>query len=323
MTKFIIRRILISIPVLFVISLLTYAFINLAPGDPISAMSDELTITAGGGMEGAVSEGLRRRMGLDKPWPVRYVLWLRELANGNFGRSYSTGEKVINEIGRRMIPTLELTAVTLVLSTVFGVLFGVIAALKQYSVYDYGLSIVALFGVSIPAFFFALLMLYIFAAVLGWFPSHGMNTYGTEFSIWDNLHHLALPAFVLAIESMAGNTRYGRTAMLEVMKSDYVTTARAKGLSEYVVIGRHAFRNALLPMITITTLRLPFLFGGAILIEFMFAWPGMGQLSVTAVFNRDYTVLMGLAMVTSVIVLSANLLADVLYAYADPRIRVS
>ncbi len=323
MTKYIVRRVLISVPVLVVITILTYAFINLAPGDPISAMSDGLDITAGGGMQGVATEAQRKRFGLDKPWPVRYVLWLRELATGNLGRSYATGEPVLTEIGRRMVPTLELTSIALVLSTVFGTLFGVIAALKQYSAYDYGLSIAALFGVSIPGFFFALLCLYLFVAVLGWFPSHGMNTYGQPFSIWDNLYHLILPASVLAIESMAGMTRYGRTAMLEVMKSDYVTTARSKGLTEYVVIGRHAFSNALLPLITISTLRLPFLFGGAILIEFMFAWPGMGQLSITAVRNRDYTMLMGLALFIAVIVLVANLLADILYAYADPRIRVS
>jgi peptide/nickel transport system permease protein len=146
---------------------------------------------------------------------------------------------------------------------------------------------------------------------------------GKDFSIVSNLYHLTLPALVLSIDSMSGNTRYARTAMLEVMRSDFVRTARAKGLSELSVTGSHAFRNALLPLITITTLRLPFLFSGALLIEFMFAWPGMGRLSVQAIFLRDYTLLMGLTMILTALVLFANLLADIMYAYADPRIRIS
>ena len=145
---------------------------------------------------------------------------------------------------------------------------------------------------------------------------------GAEFSLVSNLHHLVLPAVVLSLESMAGNTRYARTAMLEVMQSDYVRTARAKGLPELAVIGRHAFQNALMPLITVTTLRLPGLFSGALLIEFMFAWPGMGRLSVEAIYLRDYTLLMGLTMIIATLVLGANLLADIMYAYADPRIRV-
>ena len=187
------------------------------------------------------------------------MIWLRELATGNFGYSYQSGQPVLEIIRARVLPTLELTSVSLVLSVVMGTLFGVIAALRQYSIYDYVLSVAALVGLSIPTFFFALLALYVFAAVWPIFPSFGMTTYGSDFSVLDNLHHLILPATVLAIDSMASNTRYARTAMLEVMRSDYVTTARAKGLGEFSVIVRHAFQNALLPLITITTLRLPFL----------------------------------------------------------------
>ena len=185
-----------------------------------------------------------------------------------------------------VLPTLELTSVSLVLSVVFGTLFGVIAALRQYSVYDYALSLAALLGVSIPTFFFALMALYVFVAVWEIFPSHGMVDVGQDFTITSNLYHLVLPALVLSIDSMAGTTRYARTAMLEVMDSDYVRTARAKGLTEMAVMGRHAFRNALLPLITITTLRLPFLFSGALIIEFMFAWPGMGRLSIEAYLSE-------------------------------------
>ena len=316
MQQYIIRRLLVSIPVLLVISIMTYGFANLVPGDPVSAMADPELMTGSGG------DALRERLGLNQPVHIRYVIWLREVLTGNFGYSYHSGEPVLKVIGRAVLPTVELTSVALVMSVVLGTVFGVVAALRQYSVYDYTLSIAALFGVSIPVFFFALVALYLFVALWELFPSHGMAIAGAEFSLVSNLHHLVLPAVVLSLESMAGNTRYARTAMLEVMQSDYVRTARAKGLPELAVIGRHAFQNALMPLITVTTLRLPGLFSGALLIEFMFAWPGMGRLSVEAIYLRDYTLLMGLTMIIATLVLGANLLADIMYAYADPRIRV-
>lgn len=316
MTIYILRRLLIFVPMLIAVSIMTYLFINLAPGDPVSAMIDpEL-------MVGGASDALRERMGLNQPVWIRYVLWLRELVTGNFGYSYGNGQPVLQLIGSRILPTMELTAVALIVSTLSGTLFGVLAALRQYSVYDYTLTVASLAGLSIPTFFFALIALYLFVGVWPIFPSFGMRSYGQPFSIWNNLYHLVLPATVLSIDSMASNSRYARTAMLEVMRADYVRTAQAKGLSQFKVVSRHAFRNALLPLITITTLRLPFLFGGAIIIEYMFAWPGMGQLSIQAVNARDYTVLMGLTFFVTFFVLSANLLADILYAYADPRIRV-
>ena len=252
--------------------------------------------------------------------PVRYVLWLGRLVRGDLGFSYWTGRPALHEIAIRIIPTLELTITALVISTVLGVLFGVIAALHQYSLYDYVLSFLSLFGISIPIFFFALVALLLFAAHWELFPPYGMTSLTHGFSLRDHLHHLVLPASVLSIESMAGQTRYTRTAMLEV---DYVRTARAKGLSELRVVGRHAFRNALLPLITVTTLRLPGLLGGAIIIENIFAWPGMGRLALDSVQHRDYTVLMGLTFFIATLILAANLLADVLYAYADPRVRVT
>ena len=321
MSTYIFRRLLVAIPLLLAITIMTFTFINLAPGDPVDALIDPEFFVAGAG------DALRKRMGLDKPVHVRYIIWFRELMTGNFGYSYQFGVPVLSMIKDRMIPTLELTIVSLVAATVFGTALGVVQALRQYSFFDYSLSVGALMGISIPAFFFALLTLYIFVAVLGWFPSYGMQSYAERFDSWwpkftDHVHHLILPASVVAIESLAGNMRYARTAMLEVMRSDYVRTAQAKGLSQWVVIGRHAFRNALLPLVTITTLRLPSLIGGIIIIERMFAWPGMGQLSIQSVTDRDYTVLMGLAFFTAILVLGANLLADLLYAVIDPRIRV-
>ena len=317
MQRYILRRLIIAVPVMFIISIMTFGFANAVPGDPVSAMADPEMLKGAGG------DALRERLGLDKSVPVRYGIWLREILTGNLGYSYHSGEPVTRVIGRAVLPTVELTAVSFVLSVVLGTVFGVIAALRQYSIYDYSLTVFSLFGLSIPTFFFALLALWIFVAVFPLMPSHGMVTAGEPFNIIDNLYHLALPALVLSIDTMATNTRYARTAMLEVLNSDYVRTARAKGMSEYNVIGRHAFRNAIMPLITITTLRLPFLFSGALLIEFMFAWPGMGRLSVEAIYLRDYTLLMGLTLIVTGMVLFANLLADILYTFADPRVRVS
>ena len=368
MTKYIVRRVLIAIPMLLAISIMTYTFINLAPGDPVDAMIDPEFFVGGAG------DKLRARMGLDKPIHERYILWLIEVspfssscAKGdpacdtlrldkvpgtdswpfptdiiptalnlkiwppdvNLGYSYQFGVSVMSMIRSRIIPTLELTIVSLLAATVIGTALGVVQALRQYSFLDYSFSVGALFGISIPAFFFALLTLYIFVAILGWFPSYGMRDYTiTKFDIFNlshllnHAHHLILPVAVVMIESLAGNMRYMRTAMLDVMRSDYVRTAQAKGLSSWLVFGRHAFRNALLPLVTITTLRLPGLIGGIIIIEFMFAWPGMGQLGIRAISDRDYTIIMGLAMITATLVLFSNLLADVLYAFVDPRVRV-
>ena len=368
MSKYIIRRALIAIPMLLAISIMTYTFINLAPGDPVDAMIDPEFFVGGAG------DKLRARMGLDKPIHERYLLWLIEVSpfssscakrdpacdtlrldkvpgtdswpfptdiipttlnlkiwppDVNLGYSYQFGVSVMSMIRSRIVPTLELTIVSLLAATVIGTALGVVQALRQYSLFDYSFSVGALFGISIPPFFFALIALYIFVAVLGWFPSYGMRDYTiTKFDILNlshllnHAHHLILPVAVVMIESLAGNMRYMRTAMLDVMRSDYVRTAQAKGLSSWLVFGRHAFRNALLPLVTISTLRLPGLIGGIIIIEFMFAWPGMGQLGIRAISDRDYTIIMGLAMITATLVLFSNLLADVLYAFVDPRVRV-
>ena len=320
MQAYILRRVLISVPLLLLIAVSTFGFINLAPGDAIDAMIDPQELEAGA----QDLERLREAMGLNRSVPERFVVWLGQIVRGNLGYSYYTGEPVLKRISAKILPTLELTATAMILSTVLGTIFGIIAALRQYSMYDYTLGIASLFGVSIPTFFFALLALYLFAFVWEIFPSHGMGYVpGEGLSLRLNIYHLILPALVLSIDTMAGKTRYARTAMLEVLKADYVTTARAKGLSEHVVVLRHGFRNALVPLITVTMLRLPGLFGGALLVEAIFTWPGMGQLTIQAVGQRDYPMIMGLTMIVSTLVLLANLAADLLYAYADPRVRVN
>ena len=319
MGGYIVRRFLIAIPMVIGISVITFVLANLAPGDPITALMnpEEMAI-----MSDEFMEARRRQLGLDKPIPVRYVIWLGQIARGNFGFSFATGQPVLSSIGARFGPTLELTFTALFIGTVGGVILGVLAALRQYSAYDYALSFLSLIGLSIPVFFMALIGLFLLVFKLPLFPSHGMaSELGVPFNLGDNLYHLALPASVLSIELLAVSTRFARTAMLEVLHSDFVTTARAKGLSEWQVVGRHAFRNAALPLITITSLRLPLLFSGALIIEQMFAWPGMGRLTVSAIYNTDYPVLMGLTFFIAVSVLASNLLADILYAVADPRIR--
>ena len=318
MGKYILRRLIIAVPMCFFISLITFLVANLAPGDPVSAMVDPSTMA---GLPDDYFELRLKELGLDKPMYVRFFIWLGQVVQGNLGYSYINGIPVIERIGIRVLPTLELAGAALIIGTVGGTFFGVVAALKQYSVYDYVLSFFSLFGIAIPTFFFALVALYFVSYQIELFPAFGMTNADHGFSIIDNLYHLILPASILSIDLMAGTARYARTAMLEVLHSDYMKTARAKGLSEYVVLGRHAFRNALLPLITITTLRLPFLFGGAIVIEFMFAWPGMGRLAIRSIEARDYMTLMGLTLIVGITVLASNLLADILYALTDPRIR--
>ena len=306
-----------SLPLLLVISIIAFTFINLAPGSPIDAM-----INPSLGLTTQQEQNMRESLGLNKPLPVRYVLWLGQALQGNLGYSYNSHTPVLSRIGERLGPTLELMGAALLVSTVVGALFGILAAVKVYSPWDYVLGGISLLGFSVPSFFLALIALYVFAARLQVLPAFGMSTGANASFVGDNLYHLILPALVLSVELMATLTRYTRSAMLEVLHADYVTTARSKGLGNVTVIGRHAFRNALLPLITVVSLRLPVLVGGAIVVEAVFQWPGMGQLSVQAIQQRDYPVLMGLTIMISIIVLVANLLADVLYAYADPRIRV-
>ena len=319
MGSYLLRRLTLFIPMLFGITIITFLVANLAPGDPISAL-----ISPEDQLREEDLERMRKALGLDKPIPVRYVIWVKELVTGNFGFSYFTKQPVMDRVGPRLLPTIELTGVALVLSLLMGLVFGVISALRHYSFWDYALSVVSLIGLSIPTFFFGLVALLLFGLVWQVLPVYGMSS-GEETTlpgkIIDNLEHIILPALILSIDLVATNTRYARTAMLEVLGADYVRTARSKGLSNWVVFLRHGLRNALLPIITITSLRLPLLLGGAIVIEIVFSWPGLGQLSVDAIHQRDYPVLMALTLFLSTMVLASNLVADVLYAYADPRIR--
>ena len=303
-------------PILLGVTILVFTMINLAPGDPIAAMvPPEL------GLSGPALQAYKESLGLDKPLPLRYAIWLGELGRGNLGYSYISQRPVTRIILDRLWPTLELTLSALVISVLLGVTLGVVSAVKQYSALDYALTLLSFVGVSTPGFFAGMGALYVFALKVGWFPTSGMVTPGADLGLLDNLRHLALPALVLGLERTAALVRYTRSSMLEVIRQDYITTARAKGVRERVVIGAHAFRNALIPLITVVGLSLPFLFSGAVFIEVIFSWPGMGSLAVNAINQRDYPVIMGFNLVAATVVLSANLLADLAYSFADPRIR--
>ncbi len=318
MIRYIIRRLLISFPILIGITMITYAAYTLAPGDPFSAFIDPASP-----MPPEAIQQLKEEFGMDKPLPVRYAIWLRELAKGNMGFSYASRRPVSQVIGDRLPATLQLTLTSLFIALAVGIPLGVYSALHQYSKMDFALTFAAFFMVSVPAFFFALGAIWIFSLRLDLFPVQGMNTPGATNVLLDRLRHLALPATVLGLERIAGYLRYTRSSVLEVLSQDYMTTARAKGLTERAVLWGHGFRNALITLITIVTLGLPGLFGGAFIIEWMFAWPGIGQLGINSINARDYPTLMGTALIGSFLVLISNLLADVLYAVVDPRIRYS
>lgn len=318
MGRFLLRRIMISIPVLLGITVSMYIIVNLAPGDPVTALMNPEQM-ANMGPEWIESQ--KESLGLNKPLPVRYFLWLKETATGNLGFSSTDRMPVAEKIGERIWPTLKLMGVVIVMSLLVGVPLGVISALRQYSFIDYFLTVLGFLTVSIPSFFLALILIYLFSLKLDWLPATGMYTVGQVRSFSDSLSHIIIPALVLGLGQAAPIIRYTRASLLETIKQDYVTTARAKGLAEMRVVSRHALRNALIPIITVVALNVPSLVGGTVIIEQVFAWPGMGSLAIGAVQARDYNLLMGINLIAATMILMSNLLADAVYALVDPRIK--
>jgi len=316
MRRYLVRRVLTSVPVFIGITIIMFFLINSAPGDPLVALLSPEAIR-----DEQMLQQIRHQLGLDKPMPVRYAIWFGQMMRGNLGSSFVSGRPVAEEIRLRLPSTLELMAVALGLAILIGLPLGIVTALRQYSLLDYLLTVGGFFWVSVPIFFLGLALLYIFALKLGLFPISGMQTAGEPFSVADNLWHLVLPAIAVATTNIAGFMRYSRSSMLDVIRQDYVTTARAKGLAERVVMVRHAFRNALLPIVTLIGLTLPNIFGGAVITETIFQWPGIGMLYVQAVRGRDYNLTMGISFFSALLILSSNLLADLAYAWVDPRIR--
>ena len=318
MLPYILRRLATGLLMLVALSILVFVLLRLAPGDPIDAY-----VNPNVAMSQAEMAALRARLGFDQPLPVQYLAWLRAAATGDLGFSIQrNGVRVLPLVLERIGPTVLLMAAGLAIAIVLGIAAGILSAVRRNSPTDIGFSVVAFFGISSPAFLTAILGLYLFSVVLRWAPSGGMLTPGAPFSISDLLAHLVLPACLLSIGHAALIMRYMRASLLEVLNQDYVRTARAKGVHKFWVITKHALRNALLPIVTLVGSTIGLAIGGAIFIESVFNWPGMGLLLVDAVQTRDYPVIMGATLIIGACVIVVNLLTDITYAVVDPRIKV-
>lgn len=315
MGKYILKRILIAIPVLIGITMIDYAIMCLA-GSPLEMLK-------GPRISDAALQAKEIAAGLDKPLIVQYFVWLFQLLQGNLGYSMKSYEPVSAMIGSHIGPTLLLMGASLALSLLIAVPAGIYSAVKQYSKGDYAVVTASFIGSSIPSFFLALILIYIFTVKLGILPSGGMNTLGMDGSVADTIRHMVLPVTVLAVSLAGSNIRYIRSSFLEILQQDYLRTARAKGIGYKRVIWKHAMRNALLPIVTVIGMQIPMLFGGAVIIEQVFSWPGLGLMTMTAIMGRDYPVIMGVCLLSAVVVLVSNLITDILYALVDPTIQLN
>ncbi|MBT9160026.1 MAG: Glutathione transport system permease protein GsiC [Dehalococcoidia bacterium] len=300
----IVRRLLLTIPVLIGVSLLVFSMVRLIPGDPATAI-------AGVHATPEFIEQIREEYGLDKPLHIQYSIFMGNLLRGDLGVSARTGRPVTTEIWDTFPNTVELTVASMVIASLIGIGAGVISATKRNSIFDNSSMLVALFGVSIPVFWLGLMLMLLFAVILGWFPATGRGT----------ISHLILPAITLGTASAAIIARMTRSSMLEVLHRDFIITARAKGLREQIVVYKHALKNALIPVVTIIGLQLGTLLGGAVLTETVFAWPGVGRLMVDSIMARDYPVVQGAVLLLALTFVFVNLFVDILYSFLDPRIR--
>jgi peptide/nickel transport system permease protein len=317
-TTFIIRRILISIPVFIGITLLVFSFVAFAPGN----VADGL-IRPEMSADPAAREAIIRRYGLDQPLPVRYVSWLANALQGELGYRAMNGTPISDEVWRGLRASLVLTGTALILGILVGVPLGILSAVRQYSKLDFLLTGVTFLGISLPSFLLGLGGLWLLGLQFRIVPIAGMTSVGKPFDLGDFLRHLALPALILGFGYMARFMRYTRAAMLDVINAEYITTARSKGLPSPTVLWRHAFRNGLIPIITLIGLSIPEVVGAAVVTESVFSWPGLGLMLTEAVNQRDFLLIMGITILLATVVLIANLLADVAYGFADPRIRYS
>ncbi|MBM3126960.1 MAG: ABC transporter permease [Chloroflexi bacterium] len=345
MTVYLARRLIQTIGLLFLLSILLFALVNLAPGGPLAGQGQNRHIRP------EKVELLKRQFGLDKPLPTQYLIWLvgndwmkvdsdgdgfressgtrKGILRGDFGFSFRTRQPVLKEIGQRLPNSAYLMSITILIALLIAIPFGIISALRQYSAFDITVTTFSFAGQAIPEFWLGLIMILVFYAWLKnpftgepLLPCGGMQSLGIAgFSLGDRISHLILPVTTGALGWIAWYSRFLRSSMLGVVHEDYLRTARAKGLPERIVIYKHALRNALIPIVTMLALDLPTIFGGAVYVEILFSWPGMGRLFYTAAQQRDYPVLMAVLILGSAFIILSNLLADLVYAYLDPRVR--
>ena len=314
MLRYLIRRLLGAVPLLIGVSVLSFVFMQLAPGGPDALFARNAR------MSPQQIANIRHNMGLDRPVHEQLLVWLGNLLQGDLGISYTQYRPVTTVIWDVFPNTVILITAGLLLSLVVSLVFGVLAARRQYGFFDNVTSFVSYFGLAMPVFWFGLMLQLLFAVKLGWLPSANMHGI-SEGGFWDLLKHLALPAFTIAIGSIAGWSRYVRSSTLEVLGQDYIRTARAKGLQEQRVVWGHVLKNALIPFVTVVSIDIPLYLTGAVLTETVFAWPGMGRLFFDSLAVRDYPVLMGTLVLGAVLIVLGNLVADILYGLLDPRIK--
>ena len=322
MRTYALRRILQTIPILLIISILLFFMVRAAPGGPLTAARRNPNITL------EQIEALEEKLGLNDPLPVQYARWMRDMLLGNMGQSIKFHRPVSEMIGERIPNTLFLVGIAFLVTLALAIPIGVWSARRPYSLFDYFMTTVTFIGQSIPVYWLGLGLIVIFYVTLKnpftgdpFFPVGGMNTYGREGNLLDTLWHLILPVTALSLGWIAWYSRFLRSSMLDVLHEDYVRTARAKGVKDRMVYYKHALRNAILPLVTLIALDLPSLFAGALFVETIFSWPVMGRLFWDAANGRDYPVLLGVVMITAVLIIACNILADLSYGWLDPQVK--
>jgi peptide/nickel transport system permease protein len=318
MGRYIIRRLLQAIPLLFMVSIMVFGLIHLIPGGAQAVFLNPR-------LSGAARAAIAHNLGLDQPIVVQYFDWIKGAVTGNFGNSFVDGQTVMSDVSARVGPTIELFGSALLFALILAIPLGVTSAVRQYSIVDYTITFFSYFGISMPIFFFALIMQEIFAVKLGWLPDEGRSsdaTFANGFDYFlDYALHLILPMIVLSLAFMASWSRYTRSSMLDVKRQDYMRTARSKGLGPVSILARHGLRNAMIPVLTVVAIDFGAIAGGAAVTETIFAWPGLGSFFIQSLTGRDYPILMAMLLMSAVTVIFFNLLADVLYGVLDPRIR--
>lgn len=323
MLTYLLKRLLMMIPLLFGITIITFVVIHLAPGNPVD-IETEMSLDS----SDVARENLKKLYGLDKPLHEQYIDWVSRFVRLDFGKSFVDSKPVIDKISERIPITLTINALSMLLIVLVAIPIGAMSAVKQNTLFDRVMTVFVFVGFSTPTFWLALVMMIVFGVELGWLPISGIQSVDVSDMtalqrFWDKVSHLIMPVALSAFGGIAGLSRYSRSSMLEVIRQDYIRTARAKGLSEQRVIMVHAIRNALMPVVTILGLSVPGLIGGSVIFESIFAIPGMGQLFYASAMARDYPTIMGILVIGAVLTLIGNLIADIAYAVVDPRVRVS